>query len=267
MPAILLHLTYDETRVGEDYAKMTLCFIERPVDEIRETAHRLLAAGDYWAVGEFASSDPDTVWGLAQNLGERSPSWSRLPPEGVKPLGDGTVFGGLGYRSSMVGDIVVVDGRCHVVAGVGFQDLGPLPEGVTIETLPRPKDTGPRERHSAAPVRPFKPVPEVPDGDDQPELVIHEDPAVLGVAFEGDTLVVTFDNGRGLIEGEEKAEVALRIPVGSVPWLAAATVAQRRNYAVSPFGVAWLWPLKESLRAGELIRLAEEARPPAPGPR
>lgn len=143
MTATLLHMSSNEAfHRSADYFHLTIGRNDS-IEKTREIVHRALAAGHYLAVGEFDESDLDRIWFAAQN-GTLSPSWSKQPPEGVRPLGDGTVSGGLGYRSSMVGDIIVVDGKCHIVANAGFVDLGPLP--VEVDNLPRPKDTGRRSR-------------------------------------------------------------------------------------------------------------------------
>lgn len=226
MPMTLLHITYDPIRraakdVGEDIFNITLGSLSRPIEETRAIVHRMLGAGDYWAVAEFEDTDLEYVWRAAQN-GTISLSWSRQPPKGVRPLGDGTVSGGYGYRSSMVGDVVVIDGNCHVVANVGFQDLGPLPDGVTLETLPRPKDTGAAAR--------------------KPRL-----PEISGVDFVSDTMVVTLRDER-----------TLQIPLERFPRLAGASEARRKGYEVEPLGIYWPW-LDFVLSTKDLIRASEEA--------
>jgi hypothetical protein len=142
MTAILLQMTYDrELRQTDDAISLRNIHDDTPIALVREKAHRLLAAGGYWAVGEFETEDLEQIWLLSQN-GYRSPSWSRQPPPGVKPLGDGTVYGGFGYQDSCVGDIVVIDGRCHIAVKFGFEDIGELP--VSLESIPIPRDTGSR---------------------------------------------------------------------------------------------------------------------------
>lgn len=230
MRATLLHLAYeDHPESAADRLTMMASAARRPVEEVRRALHRLLAAGRYWAVGEFESSDPARIWFLAQN-GTASPSWSREPPDGVVPLGDGTVFGGLGYRSTSAGDVVVVEGRCLVLAGEGI-DLGPLPDGVTLETLPRPKDEGRPQRR--------------PPRADAP-------PSISGIDFLDDVLVATLDDGR-----------VLRVPVERSARLAAATEAQRSAYEISPLGAHWP-EIDEDLSTESLIRMSAETEVPAP---
>lgn len=227
MPVTLLHITYDPIRRAAGDASDDIFNVmlgSRSIEETRAIVHRMLAAGDYWAVAEFDDADLNHVWHASQN-GTLSPSWSRQSPSGVRPLGDGTVSGGYGYRSSMVGDIVVVDGNCHIVANVGFQDLGPLPAGVRLETLPRPTDTGVEQRPTA----------------------------ISSIDFLSDRMVVTL-----------RDETILQIPLERFPRLAGATEVQRKAYEISPFGVHWD-EIDESLSTKGLIRASEEADlPPLP---
>jgi hypothetical protein len=152
MPATLLQMTYDrDLRQTDDAISLRNIRDHTPTELVREMAQRLLAAGGYWAVGEFDTEDPEQVWLLSQN-GRRSPSWSRQPPPGVKPLGDGTVFGGYGYQDSCMGDIVVIGGHCHIAVTFGFEDIGELP--VPLASIPRPRDTGSRRQEPEVPAGP-----------------------------------------------------------------------------------------------------------------
>jgi len=83
---------------------------------------RLMDSGAYVLVAEIAGSNLENAWVMTQN-GVRTPSWSLEPLEGLTPIG---LTENVGFRSSMVGDIVVVDGTMHVVDVVGFCEIGPF---------------------------------------------------------------------------------------------------------------------------------------------
>lgn len=112
----LLHLVDDESRLNQDRGMLSLKLPSGDIQEKKDTCRRLLAEpriykavarldGSAWDVGHF--------WALTQN-GGASTSWSRFPPGGIQVIGKGfTVVRGVeyGWRSSMDGDVVVVDGK------------------------------------------------------------------------------------------------------------------------------------------------------------
>lgn len=109
-------------------------------DEPGETpvavARRLLATpGRYEVVAraEGGVDRLDAVWSATQNLDD---SWSRSPPPGIVPAGDGikrASGGEFGQRSSDIGDVFVVDGTSfHAVATLGFVHLG---DGLPCDAL------------------------------------------------------------------------------------------------------------------------------------
>jgi len=107
---------------------ITLGFDE--TDEARGHYAEALAEGLYEHVADVEGDDLDFLY-AATNNGVVSDSWSRKPPEGVKPIEpsyhlgeDGTRYG---RRSTSVGDLIVANGRLHAVAKLGFHDLGPDP--------------------------------------------------------------------------------------------------------------------------------------------
>lgn len=118
MSAILLHLnTYDDA----DLRYRDLMF--RPsAEQVRQA----ITEGVYIAVGASELDDLDQIWDGSQN-GLRIASWSRDPEHSIAALGPGYVLGQdgkqYGYRSSMVGDVVLVDGHAHLVSSFGFDDL------------------------------------------------------------------------------------------------------------------------------------------------
>ena len=91
---------------------------------VLEAARTLLEQGGYEAVAEVEGDDPELAWALTQN-GLRTPSWTLQPPEGLTPLLGPVIHEGKSYgrRSSMVGDIVRVDGADWIAVTVGFEKL------------------------------------------------------------------------------------------------------------------------------------------------
>jgi hypothetical protein len=83
----------------------------------------------------------EEAYRLTQN-GVVSSSWSRLPPPGVEPAGDGfiAIFDEeiqqnreYGYRSTDIGDLIQTpDGKLHVVDSFGFTEL-PEPQTPTFK--------------------------------------------------------------------------------------------------------------------------------------
>ncbi len=143
MGNILLHLdTYGANRASETMRDLRW----KPSADLVVKA---LAEDLYVAVATFDVDDPEAVWTATQN-GVASPSWSRSPPQGVSPLGAGTLptsRGSMGYRSSDLGDLLMVDDVLKVVSGIGFEDVEvDLPEAVrtidggtlAIRPAPRP---------------------------------------------------------------------------------------------------------------------------------
>jgi hypothetical protein len=58
MPATLLQMTYDrDLRQTDDAISLRNIRDHTPTELVREMAQRLLAAGGYWAVGEFDTED------------------------------------------------------------------------------------------------------------------------------------------------------------------------------------------------------------------
>lgn len=119
MTAILLHLDrYD--RASLDHPLMGELRFEKTPALVAQA----LAAGLYVAVAT-SDHDDDGIWTATQN-GILSDSWSRLPPEGIAPLGPGTIVAGgerYGYASSDVGDVVFRDGTWTMVDRAGFAEV------------------------------------------------------------------------------------------------------------------------------------------------
>lgn len=110
---------YDETKRGDEM------FRDLFFDQGAELVGRMLAKGLFVAVASIDGDELERAFTLTQN-GGASESWSRLPPEGVTPLGPGTLMvggKGFGYASTSVGDLVIRDGRVHVVARFGFEEI------------------------------------------------------------------------------------------------------------------------------------------------
>lgn len=93
-----------------------------------EQIKQALADGLYVAVATSDLLDPEEVWVATQNGHPGPVSWSRERGHSVSALGDGFLTGAggreYGYRSSMMGDVVLLDGHAHYVASIGFEDLG-----------------------------------------------------------------------------------------------------------------------------------------------
>lgn len=95
---------------------------------------RLMREGAYTLVAEVEGDHPEQAWIKTQN-GVRTDSWSLEPLAGLTPLG---LEGDMGHRSSMVGDIVVINDIMHVADMIGFVEIGPM------ETEPSPAATSPK---------------------------------------------------------------------------------------------------------------------------
>ena len=111
----VLHMTV-ETMPREVYLNLTV-----PCEEhIRSArARAALAAGHYEVVARVDSDDLEHAWMVTNNIDS---SWSLDPwptVEVSKPLP--TIKGrAYGHRSSMVGDVFVLNGSVHVVDSFGF---------------------------------------------------------------------------------------------------------------------------------------------------
>src|SRR3546814_458539 len=101
-----------------------------------EVARAALDADSYVAVAEIDSDSLDDAYMLTQN-GLVSDSWSRMPPKGVTPLGGGIIRAGgreLGYKSTEVGDVMLLNGKAYVVDTLGFAEI----EGWEPPSTPMP---------------------------------------------------------------------------------------------------------------------------------
>ena len=120
--SVLLHIDNVYTPGIPDHRMRDLSF-PRP-----EQIKQALADGLYVAVATSDLADPEDVWVATQNGHPGPSSWSREHGHSVSALGDGFLTDDAGreygYRSSMVGDIVLLDGHAHYVASIGFEDLG-----------------------------------------------------------------------------------------------------------------------------------------------
>ncbi len=140
MPNLLLHC--------DDYgdARESALGRELRFDATADAAARALASDLYVVVATF-EGDPWDAYRDTQN-GLVSPHWSRAPPSGIWPVGDGTVAtprGPYGLRSTSDGDAVVVDGVLSVLTRRGFEAVdAPLPaliravDGSVVEMAPAP---------------------------------------------------------------------------------------------------------------------------------
>lgn len=131
MTAIKLHqLDWDASRQTDEEIHFSL--VSGFGDQADMDAAYLSAFADglYVHVADFTGGDLDHLW-TATNNGVLSDSWSLIPPDGVVPTEPSGVLGEdgetYGRRSTSVGDIAEVDGRLHVVAPIGWRDLGPVP--------------------------------------------------------------------------------------------------------------------------------------------
>lgn len=120
----LYHLDWQKSSERDEARHFSL------ITGIGDATANVLAAfheGLYDHVADADGDDLDRLYMATEN-GVVSPSWSRMPPEGVMPTepsfhvgGDGKRYG---RRSTAVGDVVELDGRLHVVAKLGFTDIG-----------------------------------------------------------------------------------------------------------------------------------------------
>ena len=102
--------------------------ISLPVEDEQERAQRalkLLQDGAYEAVAEVDSENLEEAYYLTQN-GIASDSWSRFPPEKVRPLGQTSFeINGRSYgrKTTAVGDVFIKDDEAFVVASFGFEKI------------------------------------------------------------------------------------------------------------------------------------------------
>lgn len=141
MPNLLLHSdTYGDAR-SSDLARDLRC------SATPDLAAKALAADCYVVVATFDGDDPWDVYRHTQN-GVVADSWSRTPPAGLHATGSGTLptpRGEFGYRSSMIGDAVVIDGTMLVLTHAEFERVDvALPDrlrtvdGGEVEVSPAP---------------------------------------------------------------------------------------------------------------------------------
>jgi hypothetical protein len=98
--------------------------IDRASPWSAEQARTPWEEGLYTKVATIEGWDLERAWRVTNNINS---SWSVEPLPGVNVEGLGYHFvrdgNKVGYRSSMVGDVFVVDGEPWVVAMVGFERL------------------------------------------------------------------------------------------------------------------------------------------------
>ncbi len=130
MAIVLLHLdTYSDH-------KLQATFRDFRWEPSAKLADELLAQGAFVAVATSTELNWQDIWELTQN--GPNPSWSKSPPTGLKALGGGAVSidgKSLGYRSSDIGDLILVDDEIHMVVGIGFTALElpmPAPEKIRV---------------------------------------------------------------------------------------------------------------------------------------
>jgi hypothetical protein len=114
----VLHMN-TETMPREVYLNLTV-----PCEEVEraERAKRAYANGHYEAVANIDSDDLERAYFWTNNIDS---SWSRNPAPGVsvlRPLHhkDGQTYG---LRSSMVGDLFILNGKFFVVDSFGFASI------------------------------------------------------------------------------------------------------------------------------------------------
>lgn len=83
---------------------------------------RRMESGCYDLVAEVEGNELENAWIKTQN-GFLTSCWSLNPLDGLKSFGTNKV---IGLRSTMIGDIIVVDGTMHVVDIFGFKEIGPF---------------------------------------------------------------------------------------------------------------------------------------------
>lgn len=95
-------------------------------DHDADTVKRVLDAGLYVAVAMSSSDDLEALYLRTQNGGQ-FPSWSKVDDDLLTALGGGAILTedgrSLGYMSTSPGDVMLVDGKIHVCARIGFEPL------------------------------------------------------------------------------------------------------------------------------------------------
>lgn len=126
----LYHLDWEESRKFDEKRHFDMVFGLRD-DAMAEKFKAAFEAGLYRHVADVEGDDLDYAY-HATNNGTATLSWSRQPLKGVHPVEPSFVIAEdgrqLGLRSTSIADIVVRDGIMHVVAMIGFTELGPVPE-------------------------------------------------------------------------------------------------------------------------------------------
>jgi len=113
---------------GERHFQLTMPGIKENIDPA--PYHEAFEDGLYDEVATIEGDDLEYVF-TATNNGVLSDSWSRNPPPGVTPtfpnvhIEKGVEYG---RRSTSVGDLVEKDGMLHLVAAIGFREIGPVPQ-------------------------------------------------------------------------------------------------------------------------------------------
>lgn len=90
-----------------------------------ELVASLLAEDLYVAVATF-DCDRGKAVALTQNVDD---SWSRMPADGIHPLGPGTLLAGgreFGYASTSTGDLLLIDGEVLALGRSGFETMDGL---------------------------------------------------------------------------------------------------------------------------------------------
>jgi len=131
---VLQSNNYEEWTRGNALLREVRC------DADHERVREALAAGLYLAVARVEGSEPRRAYDGTQNGPDGS--WSRRPGVGVTPLGAGTIpgaSGSIGYRDTITGDVLVVDGRVHVVGcrGIEATDI-PAPAEDSVRVVGTP---------------------------------------------------------------------------------------------------------------------------------
>lgn len=124
----LLHLDWERSVASDPDAHFRLTFgTDNPEDFLSAMDNGL-----YEHVADVEGLDLEYIFAATQN-GVMTDSWSRLPPENIKPVNATFIHNGeeLGFRSTSVGDVLDDDGTLYYVDRFGFKELrlvsGPRP--------------------------------------------------------------------------------------------------------------------------------------------
>lgn len=121
----LLHIKHDASSLERNaYIEAMSGF--GPAERQREAIKLLLSKGLYSVAALIEGDDMEEAFEMTQN-GVRSDSWSQRPPKGVVAVG-GEGYHELngkryGYKSTSVGDIMMLNGEMYYVASFGFEKL------------------------------------------------------------------------------------------------------------------------------------------------